>query len=115
MAAAGCGAGLALGGQRHHHGGDAGNGAHGGLGLGPDGFPGPRLGGIDVDREEHLAVGRADRTQHIGIGERDPAGRLDPGEAVENLLLRHAQSASPEQSMIRKSVERFSDQIMLKA
>src|SRR6185503_7522249 len=49
-----------------------------GLGLGPDGFPGSRLGGIDIDREEHLALGRADRAQHIGIGARDPAGRLDP-------------------------------------
>jgi hypothetical protein len=67
--------------------------------LGANGFPGPRLGGIDIDREEDLAIGRADRAQHIGIGERDPARRLDLGEAVENLLLRHAQSASPEFKM----------------
>src|SRR6516164_5288983 len=49
-----------------------GDGAHGGFGFGANGFPGPRLGGIDIDREEHLAVGGADRAQHIGIGERDP-------------------------------------------
>src|ERR1700724_1235265 len=51
------GAGLAFGGQRDHGGGDAGNGAHGGFSLRAHAFPSAGLGGVDIDREKHLAVG----------------------------------------------------------
>ena len=69
------GAGLAFGRQRDHRGGDAGNGAHRGFGLGAGAFPGPRLGGIDIDREKHLAVADRDRRQRAGMGQRNAARR----------------------------------------
>ena len=88
-------AGFAFGGQRDHGGGDAGNGAYRGLGRGPDAFPGAGLRGIDIDREEHLAVADGDRRQHIGVGQGDAAWRLHLGQHIENLLLRYAHGASP--------------------
>src|SRR6266436_3903141 len=54
-----------------------------------------RFGGVDIDREEHLAVGDRDRRQHIGVGQGDAAGRGHLGQGIENLLLRYAQCASP--------------------
>ncbi len=85
-------AGPALGRQRHHHRGDAGNGAHRLLRPRPDVFPDPRLGRLDVDREEHLAVVRGDLRQHLGDAERHPARGRDFAEAVENLLFGDAQN-----------------------
>src|SRR6202035_286150 len=89
------GACLALRGQRDHGDGDAGNGAHRGLGLRPHALPGAGLGSVDIDREEHLAVADRDRRQNIGIGQGDSARRRHPGQRVENLLLRYAHGASP--------------------
>jgi hypothetical protein len=75
--------------------GDAGNGAHGSFRLGANAFPGAGLGGIDIDREKHLAVGDRYRRQHIGIGQGDTARRRHLGQRIENLLLRYAHGASP--------------------
>ena len=86
---------LAFGGQRDHGGGDAGNRAHRRFGLGTNAFPGAGLGGIDIDREKHLAVVDRDRRQHIGVGQGDAARRHHLGQGIENLLLRHAQGVSP--------------------
>jgi hypothetical protein len=69
--------------------------AHRAFGRSPHVFPGTRLGRIDIDGEEHLAVIDGNGREHIGIGERNPARRFHLCEGIENLLLRHAQSASP--------------------
>ena len=95
------GTGLAFGGQRDHGDGDAGNGAHRGFRLGANTFPGAGLGGIDIDREKHLAVVDRYRRQHIGIGQGDAARRRHLGQTIENLLLRHAHSASPDMTYQR--------------
>ena len=90
--ASGAATGLALGRQRDHRRGDAGNGAHGGFGLRAHAFPGAGLRGVDIDGEEHLAVGDRDRRQHVGIGQGDAARRGHLPKGIENLLLRHAHS-----------------------
>ncbi len=84
---------LALGGQRDHRGGDAGNGAHGGFRLGARTLSQrARLRGIDIDREEHLAVSGGDRRQHIGIGR---ARR----RAATSLWPRHREPVAASRSM----------------
>src|SRR5665213_1220129 len=90
-----CCAGLAFGRQRDHRGGDAGNGADGGFRLRPNAFPGAGFRGIDIDREEHLAVTDRNRRQHIRVGQRNAAWRHHLGQTIKNLLLRYAHGASP--------------------
>ena len=88
--------GLALGGQRDHRRGDARDRPHGGFRLRAHVFPCAGFRGIDIDREEHLAVGDRDRRQHVGVGQGDAARRRHLREAIKNLLLRYAHYTSPE-------------------
>ena len=89
------GTGLALGGQGDQRRGDARNRAHRLLGALAHRLPGFDRGGIDSEREEHLAVGHDHVGEHAGIRERRAVGRRHLGEAVENLLLGRRHSAPP--------------------
>ncbi len=91
---------LALGGERDHRRGDAGNGAHRSFGLRAHVFPGARLMGIDIDREEDLAVIGRDRRQHTRFRQGGAARRPHLRKRIQDLLLRDAQDASPISGLI---------------
>src|SRR5439155_22797929 len=75
--------------------GNAGNGAHGRFRLGPNALPRACLRGVDINREEYLAIVDGDRGQNVSFGQGDAARRHHLGQSIEKLLLRHAECVSP--------------------
>src|SRR5262249_43998679 len=90
------GAGLALGGQRDHRGGDARQRAHRLLRALTHAFPGLDLGGVDGDREEYLAVAGDHLGQRAGLRQRRALGRWYGFETRQHLLFgRHGSVLRP--------------------